>query len=199
MSTNHANGGADCAKCPAGYVSPRNGTECSPCSAGSSTNGVYGSTQCSKCIPGSYNPGPGEPSCTPCGEGWYGQDFGGQIVSAACYPCPAGFYCPNQVTRNPSTCPEGSFCPQGSRAPTACQALFSSATGAAACSPTGGFYGLIFGLSAAVCVAGIGGYVMWRRKHRRHSEDRPSFTSQTSLDSTRLIPRPKDAPMYSGS
>lgn len=48
----------------------------------------------------------------------YGQRY---QKEASCFLCPAGFYCPDEVTRIPEMCEPGKYCPQGSQFPLDCE------------------------------------------------------------------------------
>jgi len=206
-STNNL-GSTNCTACAPGTFAGSEGTSlCEPCRAGTYSQG-YGSTWCPLCEPGQWSKGAtescqlcppgtwngqaGQPftSCEGCGEGFY-STLGGLTDQSQCSECPAGYYCPDSVTTQPSLCPRGFFCVRGSSSAAKCPALYSSPTGVDDCSPSGGFYFVIVACFVVVVMAGV---VVW--KYRAMKRERLRRENQQT-EIVGLIPRP-DGPVYGG-
>jgi len=220
-------GAIECTSCPAGFVARDLGSQnCTACPPGYSTNGYEGSSGCIGCVPGAYSNNWGTPfcelcdfgeysagkseSCSKCPKGTYndkrGQSYDGCIGCGAgywgvaigltsqsqCTVCPGGFYCPEAITLKPFECPRGSYCQEGSRQPIACRALYDSDSGVESCKPSVGFFIVIFG---SVCFAAVGFVIIWRwRVVKREKLQEENY--QTEID--KLIPKPRDGPVYKG-
>jgi len=182
-------GSSTCTRCPIGHYSSSPGSgKCDPCNPGEYSR--EGASICSKCGQGSYTNVYGAGSCNPCGAGFYGPNFG-QSSKDACVTCPAGNYCPDSRTAYPVSCPRNYYCSEGSSAAILCSPLYQSQPGQSSCTPSMGFYLLIFGIVGLVAVTLV---VIWRwftTKQRL-----PLATQQLEVD--RLIPKPRDGPVYSG-
>ncbi|KAI0559296.1 protein serine/threonine kinase [Gracilaria domingensis] len=96
----------ECKLCPPGSAAPPGATsidQCSPCPAGTDTNGynpclpcqpgtfsAAASTECTPCQAGSKPEKPfGSTRCVPCDPGQYGRIVQGYSVHPQCYDCPA--------------------------------------------------------------------------------------------------------------
>jgi len=188
--TYSTSGSISCTNCPSGYFasSPASG-KCDPCPPGEYSKEA--AALCLKCGQGTYNSNYGSGSCTPCGVGYYSPNFG-QTDRSACVPCPAGSYCPDSQTAYPVSCPRNYYCNEGASAAILCSPLYQSRPGQPSCSPSMGFYLLIFGIVGLVAVTLV---VVWRwftTKQRVQSQP------QQHLEIARLIPKPRDGPVYNG-
>jgi len=184
-------GSAACYDCPVGhYASSPGSSKCDQCSPGEFSK--ERATICQKCGQGTYNSDYASGICTSCGSGFYSPNFG-QISKDSCVTCPAGNYCPDSQTAYPVACPRNYFCKEGATAAMLCSPLYQSRPGASYCTPSMGFYLLIFGIVGLVAVTLV---VVWRwftTKQRSTPADPPQH-----LEIHRLIPKPRDGPVYNG-
>jgi len=182
----------DCIKCPPGFFSSQPASpKCAPCGTGEYSKEA--STGCQKCGQGSYNSVQGSPGCTPCGVGYYGPNMGESIKEKACIICPAGSYCPEATTPIPVTCPRDYFCTVGAATPQPCPAFHQTKPGQESCTPSMGLYLLIFGCVGLAVVTVV---VVWRWMVTKRKRQEVQQHKQMEID--RLIPKPRDGPVYSG-
>lgn len=216
---NSKKGAANCTECPVGSVSHSDATSCIVCPLGTASNsdscvacdsgsfangptnactacpiGQYspsnknGITECSPCDPGSYASAEGSNRCIVCAAGTYTS----QIGQHKCPACPAGSYCPDLGTITPKDCPKGFFCRSGSVSPSQCATLYHANSNSNKCIPSPSFYLIIMGSILAVLIVGL---IAWRIRVSRRTEAR---RQNSQLEITRLIPKPRDGPVYSG-
>jgi len=179
-----------CRPCSPGYYSPHDGSICLPCEKG--TYSPYHSTACFLCPAGTYNPWPAQGACTACGQGYYNQ-YPGVVSAAGCLICPARYYCPSDETTEPQECPADFYCVQGSAEPVACQALFESDEGSEDCRAEPYFYILtvIGSVLFLTCIVGLC-YAL------KSGRDKHEHRKQMDMEAKRLIPPPKEGPVYGG-
>jgi len=180
-----------CKPCPAGTCSPVAGSDCDPCLPGQYNN-ASGLKECWSCQKGSYNPLPKQSRCIPCGIGFYNPERHSPS-SVACLTCPAGYYCQFDMTAIPEACPEDSYCPTGSSTPKSCALLFTSAKASDSCQPKAALYLLMLsGVAVLVLIISVVVCIRTNRpKEQKHAEKEPT-------ESDRLIPEPRDGPVYEG-
>ena len=75
-----------------------------------------------KLLPGSYDQPDWPEPCSPGLRGAKADNVDGQLTARCAGRCPAGYYCPEYATTEPTLCPDNFFCAAGSSAPTACEA-----------------------------------------------------------------------------
>jgi len=126
-------------KCPGGYYCIDGIAIACPIGTYSNTTGASNITTCLTCEAGyfcdseglvvyEHNPCPLGHYCdygtivpVECPEGTHrNETTGGNITD--CFPCPAGFYCPNNATIHGTPCDASSSCPEGSIYPVICPA-----------------------------------------------------------------------------
>jgi len=183
---------SECVYCSPGSWSANPTLPCQPCAAGYYTPNV-GSTKCSECVPGSYNPISGQPVCYPCGTGKYNPSSRSTSITA-CLVCPGGYYCPRMTTSTPEPCPSDHYCPAGTSQPSSCPLLFQSGRSSETCQPKATLYLLLLGGVAALVV--IVAVVVCVRAGRVKAG--PESKSKQPTESDRLIPQPRDGPVYEG-
>lgn len=186
MSSNDGN--TMCQQCPSGTYSPYPGSECAPCRPGKYS--AMGMSNCLECQKGSYNPASGQGYCYGCGAGKFNPQVG-QKDRDSCLPCPSGYYCPFVMTEDPQPCPTDYFCKSGFAEPHSCPILFESNDSLDACRPKAVMYLLIVAGAAAIVLL-IAVVVTVRSTNRREAEQR------AVSESDRLIPQPRDGPVYEG-
>jgi len=201
-------GSLNCTSCQPGSTTNLNASSCVLCSAGSFSNnpdnpcqpcspGYYsaqpGSTVCSGCQSGSYNPLFGQTVCFPCGKGKYNPSSYSTSITA-CLVCPGGYYCPELRTATPVPCPSDNFCPAGASEPSSCPLLFKSDESSENCQPKATLYLLLLGGVAALVV--IVATVVCIRAGK--SKSGPESKSKQPTETDRLIPQPRDGPVYEG-
>jgi len=190
--TTEGEGTATCVGCSAGYFSANYGSPfCDPCDFGLYSPGKTDS--CLKCPKGTYNDRKGQPfsGCHGCGAGYYGS-LTGLTSKDQCTACPAGSYCPDPATELPVKCPRNSFCSRGATQPRSCSLLYESDPGVETCKPAAGFYIVICGAAGIALIFSV---VVWRWRVVKQERLRREYR-QTEIG--RLIPRPRDGPVYSG-
>lgn len=184
-----------CDPCPAGTANPDAGGTCINCEPGEYANDQR-SISCKTCSAGTYNPYPGQSTCSLCGTGKYNPESG-STSKDACLPCPDGYYCPYDFTQTPIQCPKNTYCKQGSKEPTDCASLMGSSSGSKSCHPTTEFYLLIL-----ACVLGVIFVLMIivlvKQKSRKHQYHTLSTPVKNFKEHDKLIPPPKDGPVYTG-
>nr|CEL64355.1 TPA: GCC2 and GCC3 domain-containing protein [Neospora caninum Liverpool] len=117
----------DPVKCPAGTYNPQLHQEtvdaCRPSPAGFSIAELGAAEPSQQCPPGRYCPEGTKDGGAVCPPGTSRRLPGGADVSD-CFPCPAGYFCPNDLSQGnslePQPCPTGHYCPQGAAAATKC-------------------------------------------------------------------------------
>jgi len=187
------NAGSDhCIPCSQGFFNDHPHSSCERCPAGQYSN-ISGATKCADCPSGSYNPLTAQSICFPCGTGHYNPATS-TISSTACLVCPGGYYCPDLMTSTPEPCPPNSFCPAGASAPRECPLLFQSEKASENCQPKATLYLLLLaGVAVLVVLVSI---IVCIRAGK--SKSGPESKTKQSNESDRLIPEPRDGPVYEG-
>jgi len=183
---------SSCILCTAGYFNDHLHSSCRRCPVGQFSN-ISGATKCADCPSGSYNPLRGQPNCLPCGIGYY-NPFPTAITQAACLICPGGYYCPYGMTSTPEPCPENSFCPAGASGPRQCPLLFQSEKASENCQPKATLYLLLLASVAALVI--LVSVIICIRAGKNKSG--PESKTKQPTESERLIPPPRDGPVYEG-
>lgn len=184
-------GSTNCIPCQPGWYAYNFGSHsCSPCGAGTYSQSI-GGTSCDQCPKGSYNDKTAQPTCFGCGVGKFGSTPG-LTSKDQCLQCPAGSFCPDPVTATPQPCPRNHYCVAGSAVAAKCPLLYISEGQEESCNPGVGFYIVIFGCigGAGICFA-----VVMRWRAVKQERLRRAYR-QTEID--RLIPKPRDGPVYTG-
>eukprot|EP01116_Phalansterium_solitarium_P012645 TRINITY_DN2912_c0_g1_i4.p1 TRINITY_DN2912_c0_g1~~TRINITY_DN2912_c0_g1_i4.p1 ORF type:complete len:299 (-),score=10.72 TRINITY_DN2912_c0_g1_i4:94-990(-) len=182
-----------CVNCSSGFFSAVAGDACQACPLGQFS--VSGATSCTDCPPASYAASPGTAVCTSCGVGYFGQLQGQFAQFNACAICPGGFYCPEQQTTAPKPCPADCYCKEGSADWIACPLFFGASTQSTDCAPSLLFYLLTVAGGVVLIVVLIA--VIYRfRKANAKPRLQPPMSPRPESD--RLIPRPRDGPVYNG-
>ena len=125
-----------CWDCPEGtYTNDTRTSQCSLCTAGSSTNGLEGQVACSVCTPGTFTPGDGVGSCEECLVGTKQPNE----EETGCIDCDPGFSSGTAAT-DCTICPVGSYSVGGNfagRISSPClpcePGYFSNSSGASQC------------------------------------------------------------------
>jgi len=117
---------------------------------------------------------------------------------SACLECPAKYFCPYATTEFPLVCPAGYYCPPRSVEPNKCPSLFHSDEQSENCKATLFFYVLVV-LGAVFLVIGVLAVILWiRARQRAQQGSSRNHLMSKKEESHRLIPAPKDGPVYSG-
>lgn len=125
--------------------------------------------------------------------------------ASQCLDCPGGYYCPDNMTVTPISCPSGSCCPKGCSDPITCSFLHDAGSGQTVsiycsanvitlqkCEPTAALYVLIaFGVVLVILIM-VG---VWRLAAYRHKKEK---ARERKLEIEQLIPKPPDGPQYTG-
>eukprot|EP01112_Ceratiomyxa_fruticulosa_P006259 TRINITY_DN17050_c0_g1_i1.p1 TRINITY_DN17050_c0_g1~~TRINITY_DN17050_c0_g1_i1.p1 ORF type:complete len:361 (+),score=9.81 TRINITY_DN17050_c0_g1_i1:236-1318(+) len=178
-----------CIACLAGYFNPSSGaSECQECGRG--TYSGVGFSECFDCSRGTYNPLPGQANCLNCGAGFYGSAMGMESRTS-CQVCPGGTYCPELANPAPVPCPKNYYCKPGATIPISCPTLYISDDQAEDCHAGPGFYLLIAGSVGVLILVVV---MLWRR----HVTAKARQTQNRKMEIDRLIPKPREGPVYRG-
>jgi len=182
---------SSCVSCKPGTYSEREASICQPCPQGQFSNSSA-STRCFDCQAGSYNSLTGQPVCSACGVGKYNPAVR-STSAGACLICPGGYFCPYFMTAAPEACPENSYCPTGSAGPSSCSFLFQSDKASESCQPKAALYLLMLaGVATLVVIISVIVCI------RTSNKNKPGPESKQPTEADRLIPEPRDGPVYEG-